>query len=581
MTLRAKLLTLFAVLGVAPFLALGVFNYARSMEALEGLIQSRTGSLAQRAAEEISLLYAQRQSDLLLLAENTETQRLLRANAEGNPAVRDAAIAAARPYLDRVWEVVGTSYRWVAFRDSEGAVVYVMGSDRSIGTHWTEHDSDMLELEQPICDTETSRELGTLSTSIHLDAILPRERLDMSFGQDGYSIVLNRETDLILYHPRRAYIQQSASELLGQESWRVNPAILSDDEGSFTFREEESNRVASFVNLSTPPWTVISTASISEFSAPFARTRVINLVVVILMTASIAAAFYLMTRRATHSLVRLTKAADDIAGGNFAPSLPPSGSDEVGRLSSAFAVMVKEVREMLRRIEQSRHMAAIGQFASQLSHEIRNPLTSLKLNLQSLDRDVSSRRIPQDCARPVQICLREINRLDHVVRDALSLARTRGSTLELCSVHACVHEAIDVLRPQLDGQKIVLEAELRAREDTVRGDSEKLKGAFLNLLLNGADAMPNGGRLQISTETVDAKVRVRIADEGPGISKELKNKIFEPFYSTKKEGTGIGLAMALQAMEEHEGTIAVAEDAAAKGAAFVVELPLAPRENST
>jgi signal transduction histidine kinase len=361
----------------------------------------------------------------------------------------------------------------------------------------------------------------------------------------------------------------------------VQPAILADDSGGFTFGEEESKWLASFVNLTTPPWTVISTASIHEFSAPFVRTRTINLFLVILITATIAFAFYLMTRRATHSLVALTEAADEIAGGNLEPSLPPTGSDEVGRLSSAFAIMVKEVREMLRRIEQSRHMAAIGQFASQLSHEVRNPLTSLKLNLQSLDRDVSSQRIPQDCARPVQICLREINRLDRVVRDALSLARTRGSTLEPCSVHTCVNEAMDVLRPQLDGQKIVLEVELRARKDTVHGDSEKLKGVFLNLLLNGAEAMPHGGKLQVSTETVDAKVRVRITDEGPGVPKDLKDRVFEPFYSTKKGGTGFGLAMALQAVEEHEGTIRVAEDTAANGAVFVVELPIVPGRPGT
>jgi signal transduction histidine kinase len=580
MTLREKLLTLFAALGVAPLLALGIFNYVRSMEALEGLIRSRTGAIAQRAAEEMGDLYAQRQSDLLLLAENTETQRLLRAHSAEDPAVWDTALETARPYLDRAWEIVGSSYQWVEFRDPEGVVLYTMGSNPSMGKQATEPGTDMLDLEQPICDIETSRELGTLSTSIHLDAILPRERLDTSFGQEGYSVVLNRDTGVILYHPRRAYIQQNVSVLL-EEGWRLDPETLSDGGGSFHFREEDSSRMASFVNLSTPPWTVISVASINEFSAPFARTRVINLVLVILITATIAVAFYLMTRRATHSLVGLTEAADEIAGGNLAPSLPPTGSDEVGRLSSAFAVMVKEVREMLRRIEQSRHMAAIGQFASQLSHEIRNPLTSLKLNLQSLDRDVSSQRIPQDCARPVQICLREINRLDRVVRDALSLARTRGSTLEPCSVHTCVDEAIDVLRPQLDGQAIVLESALLAQDDTVRGDAERLKGVFLNLLLNGADAMPNGGRLHISTETIDAKVRVRISDEGPGIPTELKDKIFEPFYSTKKEGTGFGLAMALQAVEEHEGTIRVAEDAAAKGAVFVVELPLAPQEQLT
>jgi signal transduction histidine kinase len=552
------------------------------MEALEGLIAARTGSIARRAAEEISHRYAQRQSDLLLLAENAETQNLYRAHIKGDPSVWDAALATADPYLRHAWEVVGRSYQRVEFRDAEGLVLYEMGSSPATRSRETGLRPDVVELVQPIHDIETSRRIGDLATTVHLDAILPRERLDTSFGQEGYCVVLDRKSDHILHHPRRTFVQQSASNLLGPEGWRVAPTILSDDNGTFIFREDESRQVASFVSLTTPPWTVISTASVDEFVAPFARTRTINLILVILITATIAVAFFLMTRRATRSLEGLTAAADEIAGGNLEPSLPQPGSDEVGKLSAAFAVMVREVREMLRRIEQSRHMAAIGKFASQLSHEIRNPLTSIKLNLQSLERDVSSQRIPRDCARPVQICLREINRLDRVVRGALSLARTHTPTCELCSVHRSIEEALEALRPQLDDQSVAVEAELRATEDEVQGDAEKLKGVFLNLLLNGADAMPSGGMLRISTETLDGAIRIRIADEGPGIPTELKDKIFEPFFSTKKEGTGFGLAMALQAVEEHEGTIKLAGDeVAGKGAVFVVELPLAQREQPT
>lgn len=573
MTLRAKLLALFAVLGVVPILALGVFNYRRSMEALENLIRSRTGSIARQGAEEIGQLYAHRQSDLLLLAGNAETLYLYRAHAEGNPAVWEKALSTANHYLLHAWEVVGASYQCVEFRDTAGEVLYELGSNQG-------PSQDVVEITLPIRDLETSRELGTLATTVHLDAILRRERLDISFGQEGYSVVFDRKNDLILHYPRRAFIQQSLSKLIGPEGWQVDPAIFSDDSGSFIFREENSARVASFVSLAAPPWTVISTASVNEFAAPFARTRTINLILVLLITMTIAVAFFLMTRRATRSLEGLTIAADEIAGGNFAPRLPPAGSDEVGRLSSAFAVMVKEVREMLIRIEQSRHMAAIGQFAAQISHEIRNPLTSIKLNLQSLEREVSSERIPSDCARPVQICLREITRLDRVVRGALSLARTRSSTLENCSIHAAVEEALDVLRPQLDEREINIEAALRASRDTVQGDSEKLKGVFLNLLLNGADAMAEGGTIRISTEMSASKIRVRVTDEGSGVPPDLIEKIFEPFFSTKKEGTGFGLAVALQTVEEYGGTLRLDEyENAAKGAVFVVELPIASQES--
>ncbi len=576
MSFRAKLLALFSGLGVAPILLVGVYNYIRSMEALEGLIVARTGYTADRAAEEIGYRYAQRQSDLLLLADNAETKNLYRAHSEGDRAAWDAAYGSADPYLRRAWEVVGAPYQRVEFRDASGAVLYEMGLPPYAAEQRTKPSPDLIELVQPIRDHETSQKLGTLATIVHLDSILPRARLDTSFGREGYCVVFDRENGIILHHPRRAFVQQSASKLFGPTGWHLGPDVFSRKSGSFIFEEGASRWMASFASLTVPRWTVIATASIDEFAMPFARTRTINLVFVILITVAIAFAFYLMTRRATSSLERLTAAADEIAGGNFEPSLPRPGSDEVGKLSAAFAVMVKEVREMLRRIEQSRHMAAVGQFASQLSHEIRNPLTSIKLNLQSLERDVSSRRIPPDCARPVQICLREINRLDRVVRGALSLARTPSSTLQTCSVHASVEEALDVLRPQLEGRNIAIESDMRASRDTVLGDSERLKGVFLNLLLNSADAMPGGGMIRISTDVSDSAIRIRVMDEGPGVPPDLKDKIFEPFFSTKKEGTGFGLALALQTVEEQGGTLKLLEgETVGGGAVFVVELPLA------
>ena len=158
---------------------------------------------------------------------------------------------------------------------------------------------------------------------------------------------------------------------------------------------------------------------------PFARSGSFNLLMVLLVTLTISAAFILLTRRATDSLRRLTAAADQVAAGKLDPPLPPGGGDEVGRLTAAFAIMVGEVRAMLRRVEESRHMSAIGEFTAQLSHEVRNPLTSTKLNLQRLNRGVEDSRIPAEFAKAVEICLREVKRLDGTVRGVLSISKAR------------------------------------------------------------------------------------------------------------------------------------------------------------
>jgi signal transduction histidine kinase len=391
----------------------------------------------------------------------------------------------------------------------------------------------------------------------------------------------------VLYHPSRAAFQQPLSTLLGPGGWNVDEAVLSDESGNFTYEEENSQRVASFASVATPPWTVVASASVAEFAPPFARTRSINLILVLLAAAVISLVFLIVTRRLTRSLGALTSAADQVAQGNFEPDLPPEGHDEVGRLSSAFGLMVQQVRDMLRRIQESRHMAVIGQFASHLSHEIRNPLTSIKLNLQSLEREVQGDRIPKEYAGRIGICLREVERLDGVAGGVLSLARTRSPDRERCSVHAAANEALEALRSQLEERRIEVRMDLRASNDTVRGDAEQLKGVFLNLFLNAADAMPDGGSLDVASETSDkhgkarAVIRIYVTDSGPGVPQEHREKIFEPFFSTKEEGTGFGLALAQQAVEEHDGTLRLEDaDVRTRGAVFAVELPLVTSEQN-
>jgi signal transduction histidine kinase len=360
---------------------------------------------------------------------------------------------------------------------------------------------------------------------------------------------------------------------------------LSDESGDFAYQEEGASRVASFASLATPPWTIVSSASVAEFAPPFSRTRTINLMLVLTAAAVISGAFLIVTRRLTRSLGVLTSAADRVAQGDFAPQLPATGSDEVGRLSSAFGLMVQQVRDMLRRIQESRHMAVIGQFASQLSHEIRNPLTSIKLNLQGLDRGVQSGSIPKEHERSIGICLREVKRLDGVAAGVLSMARTRSVLREPCSVHSAIDDSLEALRSQFEQHGIEIRRELKASNDTVRGDAEQLKGVFLNLFLNGADVMLDGGSLRVASENIESeaqerhRISIRVADSGPGIPAEDREKIFEPFFSTKEEGTGFGLALAQQTVEEHDGSLTLEEsDGSTCGAVFAVELPVVPSE---
>jgi signal transduction histidine kinase len=584
------MLFLFFGLGVLPLLLLGVVSYRQTMESVEELLATETASIAERVARELESRYARYQSDLTLLAENLETLSLFRAHYEGDGGSLANGVPSAEAYLQQIWSQYRVSYRWIEFRDTTDEAIYTLGEAESArypgGELYASEPQQGLRFTHSVPAPDASAPLGQVVALAPMDQVLPPDALSQAFGRSGYSVVLDLENDRVLGHPRRSQLQVRASSLLGSEGWQFEPERLNQDRGSFVFHLADSTRVASFVTLETPPWAVLATSAVDEFSGPFDRTRRLFLVIVGLVTAGVFLAFLVMTGRATRSLESLTRAADAVAAGNYSPPLPPSSRDEVGRLSAAFGVMARRVEETLRRIQESRHMAVIGEFTSRLSHEVRNPLTSVKLNLQRIERHAAKGMLPDECLGPLEISLSEVDRLDRVVRGVLSLARTGAHSFELCTLHQILRRTVAAVRLQCQEKGIEIEEDLGAEQDTVRGNAEALQGLFVNLLLNAAEAMPEGGRIFLTTDRIpdpghaSGRIRVEVRDEGPGIPPDLADKIFEPFFSTRSEGTGFGLPVALSTVEDHGGTLRLDQSRESEsGAVFVVELPLAESEH--
>jgi len=583
MQLRAKLILFFILLAVVPLVVVGIFDSVRSVRALHALLAAQNRAIAERVAAGIEDLSARRESDLLLLTSNAETQRLYRAQGAGDARDRAAALASADRYFRQAWQQFGRSYRWFDFRDQAGRSLYRLGDlsdpdlDRAAAP-----PPDVMILSRPVPGDPASPPAGLLVVAARASSLMPLDLLEAQFGTAGYTVVVDREAGRVIYHPRRAFLGRSVAELLGSSGWRVERSALDLSRTTIRYREQDTTRIAAVVALASPPWTVVASSAVAEFAGPFVTTRLVNLSLVLLITLAVSLAFVVLTGRATRSLEALTRAADELGAGNFAPQLPPAGRDEVGRLSAAFALMVGKVRETLHQIEASRHMVAVGRFAAQLSHEIRNPLTSVKLNLQSLQRDVAAGRIPEDASQPIEICLQEIKRLDRVSRGVLSLGHERRPGAERCSVHRCLTEALDTMGAQLIAQRVTARTTLGATADMVNGDPQHLTAVFVNLLLNAAEAMPEGGTICIVSANeptgveAPALVRVTLADSGPGVAPELRERIFDPFFTTKPEGTGFGLALALRTVEEHGGRLRLDPPPPGGGAVFAVELPLAP-----
>lgn len=585
MQLRAKLILFFVLLAVVPLVAIGIFESVRSVRTLHALLAAQDSAIAERVAAGIVELSALRESDLLLLTSNAETQLLYRAKGATSLGDQASALASADPYFRQAWEQFSRSYAWLDFQDPSGRSLYSLGEPPAQGNSQVVTSSPaVMILSRPIPGDSGKPPAGILVAGARASSLLPMDLLEAQFGTAGYSVVVDRKAGRVIHHPRNAVLGTSVADLVGPSGWRVAPSALERPRTTIRYREGDSTRVAAVVALASPPWTVIVSSAADEFAAPFVTTRLVNLSLVLLVTLAVSVAFVLLTGRATRSLEALTRAADDVGAGNFAPRLPVAGRDEVGRLTAAFALMIGKVREMLHQFEASRHMVAVGEFAAQLSHEIRNPLTSVKLNLQSLQRDVAAGRIPEDASQPITICLREIERLDRVSRGVLSLGRERRSEAARCNVHQSVTDALETMCAHLDAQHVTAHTSFAATADVVNGDRQHLTAVFVNLLLNAAEAMPGGGIIDVASANVPpgpevpTMIRVSVSDEGPGIAPELRERIFEPFFSTKSEGTGFGLALASRTIEEHGGRLRLEPSLEGSGAVFVLELPLLSEE---
>jgi len=236
--------------------------------------------------------------------------------------------------------------------------------------------------------------------------------------------------------------------------------------------------------------------------------------------------------------------------------------------------VIIELEEQLRRSER---LSTLGEMTAVLAHEIRNPLGSIRGTAEILKDDYQ----PDDRKYEfVEILVKESERLNRVVEDFLRLARTKKTERRSCDLGEELQNVVTLVTAEARRRGVALEFD-RAALPPLSGDREKLMQAFLNIVLNGLQATPPGGRMAIRATHDEAAgtLRIAFADSGSGMAADMVERIFEPFYTTKEEGTGLGLAITRKIIEAHGGTIGV-ESAPGQGTTFVVTLPLPQGEET-
>jgi two-component system, NtrC family, sensor kinase len=297
---------------------------------------------------------------------------------------------------------------------------------------------------------------------------------------------------------------------------------------------------------------------------------------------------FVITMRFIHPIERLTVAAKRIEEGNLEYRVNIDRDDEIGSLATAFDQMAERLMQRERELKQSQdtlrradRLSSLGLLTAGLAHEIRNPLVAIRTFTQLLPErydDVEFREGFQGLA------LKEVDRICGLINDLLSFARPSKPNVAPENINDVVENIARILESQAKEKNVVILREFDAKLTKVWIDREQMKQVFMNLILNAIQAMKDGGSIVIATgvsarnnaELIREYVQVEIRDTGIGIPQENLEHIFDPFFTSKDEGSGLGLAVSHRIVQEHGGFLTV-KSQVGKGTSFFVHVPLGKR----
>ena len=250
----------------------------------------------------------------------------------------------------------------------------------------------------------------------------------------------------------------------------------------------------------------------------------------------------------------------------------PATAEDVGHV-----MILRDITESRRSAQQtieSERLNALMLLAAGVAHEIGNPLNSLHIHLQLMERSVQELRdgAKAELQQSIDVARSEVNRLDSIVTQFLRAIRPSRPQLRPENVNAIVEEAVRFFAPEIQDRGIVVKQELRADLPLLQLDRDQMKQAFYNVIKNSLEAMKRHGTLRIHTDLDDTHVLIRFVDTGGGMSAENLSRVFEPYFTTKPSGTGLGLLIVRRIVREHGGELSI-ESEKGKGLTLTIRLP--------
>jgi signal transduction histidine kinase len=397
--------------------------------------------------------------------------------------------------------------------------------------------------------------------------------------KSGYAFLWEADANLIIGHPNHDLYGKFVSEPPVNLP-QVAQAVRANPNGIVHYRyPEATEKRAAFRQTLLPSeggfgWIVGVGVEDEEVFAPARVVRLVLSAGTVLGIAALLAWLLVTSRAITRPLTELAVEAERIAGGDLAARVTPSGPAETVVLGRAFNHMAGEIARQREKIVKIEKEAAWREMARQVSHEIKNPLTPMKLCISLLDKAWREKSPEFDAilARSIATTDRQIESLRRIAEDFKAFAGTPNRHVERVDPGAVVDEVILLYSAAAVARHV--EVVRSGEAPPVDGDREELKRAVVNLLDNAMQAAPDGSRIDLRLDAGDGRARIRVTDRGPGIPPDQRARLFTPYFSTRTHGTGLGLAIVRRIAEDHGGR-AYLDEADPAGTTMTLELPVA------
>jgi len=598
---QVKLMLLFALFALVPLVAVGVLAIRTAEDLILNMASNQVEQVANDKGALLERWISERKADVTVVA--------------GTSILQSNQPAAIMAYLELIRQQYRV-YSDLTVVSGDGRVICstALGKTAPEAAGWlavareghihisdigfnAERNESYFRIAAPVRD-DVGRVKRIVCATVGTNAILSA-LLRVSLGETGECYLVNREGLFLAHKEPRRILKENIAQ---SESFRN---IFSARNRGVTYVDYRGIEViGASARVGGTDWALVVEQDRDEaFHSADVLRRYIYLIVVLSICGALISA-WMVARYVAGPVRRLSEAADCLAAGQYEGlALSTRRKDEIGVLYTAFADMARRLHDRQHRLEtrmelteaelketdgklrateeaaaRSQQLASLGRLAAGVAHEIRTPLTSLKLFLESVESDIA---VSVEYEEDFQVAMKQIRRMEATINRFLDFARPQEPVFQSLKVGELVEDTLTVAGPRARQQETEVLVSVPVGLPELRGDRRQLGEVLINLLVNALEATGEGGEVTIAAglertggeREGRTRVRLDVADTGHGIGKANLARVFDPFFTTKATGTGLGLAIASRTVQRHGGEMQVA-DRDGSGAVFSVFLPV-------